>query len=205
MQIPAGEQTGLHLVGYWQTHPLSGPPTDITAVYAFENWSKWDRPADPKFSAMSQEYLGKAQYLRPKYESKFLMPVRFSPLNGRQRSARPETRSPSQRPNLYLHSTYHVEPGKMEEYLDIVERLQLPPGEKYGLNLVGYWQTHPLSGPSTDITAIYRCANWAYFDGSGGRDPEMTAKSQEYGKRAQFLRPKYETKFLIPVRFSPLR
>jgi hypothetical protein len=106
---------------------------------------------------------------------------------------------------LYLHSTYHVEPGKMDEYLDIVERLQLPPSEKRGLNLVGYWTTHPVSGPSTDITAIYRCEKWGFFDGGGQADPEMAAKSLEYSQRAQFLRPKFETKFLLPVRFSPLQ
>ena len=69
---------------------------------------------------------------------------------------------------LYLHSTYHVEPGKMDEYLDIVERLQLPGGERGGLHLVGYWTTHPLSGPPTDITAIYSFANWSSRDPAPG-------------------------------------
>ncbi len=104
---------------------------------------------------------------------------------------------------LYLHSTYHVEPGKMEEYLDIVERIQLPGGEKGGLHLKGYWTTHPLSGPPTDITAIYSFANWSSRDPAPG--PQTPGVMSEYVSKAQFLRPKYETKFLVPVRFSPLQ
>ena len=104
---------------------------------------------------------------------------------------------------LYLHSTYHVEPGKVEEYLDIVERLQLPAGEKDGLNLVGYWQTHPLSGPSTDITAIYSFENWSQRDRPP--NPETAPQLEEYLSKAQYLRPRYETKVLTPVRFSPLK
>lgn len=105
----------------------------------------------------------------------------------------------------YLMSTYHVEPGKLEEYLDVVERLQIPSGEKTGLHLAGYWQTSPVSGPPTDLIAIYRFDDWSHWDRRGAPDPETTAKTQEYLEKAQFLRPRYESKFLTPVRFSPLQ
>ncbi len=108
---------------------------------------------------------------------------------------------------LYLHSTYHVEPGKMAEYLDIVERLQIPYGEKRGLHLVGYWQTANVPGPTTDLTAVYSIASWSAWAKLVEEPPEpkLGAMVQEYLAKAEFLRPRYESKFLVPVPFSPLK
>jgi hypothetical protein len=108
---------------------------------------------------------------------------------------------------LYLHSTYHVEPGKMDEYLDIVERRQLPYGEAQGLHLVGYWQSGNVPGPPTDLIAVYAMDGWHTWANIMEKtpNPEIAALGQEYMAKAQFLRPKYESKFMTPVRFSPLQ
>lgn len=108
---------------------------------------------------------------------------------------------------LYLHSTYHVEPGKLDEYLEIVQRLQLPYGEKRGLHLEGYWQTANVPGPPTDLVAIYSMESWATWAKiiEEQPEPELAAMIQEYASKAQFLRPRYESKFLTPTAFSPLK
>ncbi len=109
---------------------------------------------------------------------------------------------------LYLHSTYHVQPGKMDEYLGLVERLLLPAHQRRGIRTVGYWTTAGVPGPTTDITAIYAFRDWDHWAGvqSGrGVDPETRAALSEYVQKAQHLRPNYESKFLLPVRFSPLQ
>ncbi len=108
---------------------------------------------------------------------------------------------------IYLHSTYHVEPGKMEEYLDVVQRLQLPYGKARGLNVVGYFRTAGVPGPTTDIVALYAFKDWhAWAEMRDSKPtPELQGMMQEYEAKAQFCRPKYESKFLIPTPFSPLQ
>ena len=108
---------------------------------------------------------------------------------------------------LYLHSTYHVEPGKVDEYLDLVEGLLLPANEKRGMKTVGYWTTAGVPGPTTDITAIYELEGWDHWARiqQGAPDKETSELLKEYLAKAQYLRPKWESKFLNPVRFSPLQ
>lgn len=102
---------------------------------------------------------------------------------------------------IYELRTYHVLPGKMNEYRQVFGEFVMPVFKKLGINVIGVWQT--VIGESDEFT--YMLA----FDDLAQRDDKFQALAAEPAMipyRQQPTRVSHiSNKILAPQPYSPLQ
>ncbi len=103
---------------------------------------------------------------------------------------------------IYLEASLQVVPGKVNEFMEIFEKELLPASNRLGRKLVAQWRT--TIGTLDEITDL-----WAYDDLTHmQRFQEARARSQEYNKASEHLRPLIAhetTRLMVPTALSELK
>lgn len=104
---------------------------------------------------------------------------------------------------LYYWEQTKVLPGKIDEFLEAMEKELMPMEEKRGMKLAGCYRWFGACGRSNEITSFWSVKNWAHW----GQMREERLKDlafQQWMEKALAWRKEWSYKFLIPTHISLL-
>lgn len=64
---------------------------------------------------------------------------------------------------LYLHEINQIRPGRLDAFLDAVERSYLPVADRLGIRLVGYWTVPPGHGAWPETVAVWEIDGYDHY------------------------------------------
>lgn len=104
---------------------------------------------------------------------------------------------------LYYWESTKVLPGKMEAYLDSLEKELMPMEEKRGMKLAGCYRWFGACGKSSELISLWSVKNWEHW----GQMRQKRLKDKAFKKwmeKAWNWRKEWSYKFLVPTRISTL-
>ena len=101
---------------------------------------------------------------------------------------------------IYVLDRVTVQPGRLREYRDLLERRYLPGAGRRGMQLVGSWVTPPVEveGESSDLILLWSLAGVADFwamRGQASADPAVG----DWWKESDDLVVSRERRFMAPA------
>ncbi|MEE9285077.1 MAG: NIPSNAP family protein [Dehalococcoidia bacterium] len=188
---PAMERHDARLLGLWQTWR-------VNELHAF--WELDDHTALDRLDAAAQDddalasYARRAAEERVSWRARTLRPTPFSPDLAR-------IKAEGIKGEIYLLAVIPLNPGKMQEYLELFPQYGLVYEERYGLKTVGYWTGgggEPYQSEAFVCTQLCAGGNWAWwarFSEHRAKDAEL----QAWMKRALNYRTHHKISYLVPA------
>jgi hypothetical protein len=105
---------------------------------------------------------------------------------------------------LFIHATYQVTPGKMDDWLAFVEREVLPVEQRRGLKLIAFFKVMPGAGRSDDCRELWAVDNWDHWD-QVMRTQATDNEFQAMRRASLEFRPRWVTRLLLPGKYSPIQ
>jgi hypothetical protein len=104
---------------------------------------------------------------------------------------------------LYYWESTRVLPGKMDEFLEAMEKELVPMEDKRGMKLAGCYRWFGACGRSSEVISLWAVGNWAQW----GKIHRNRLKDRAFKKwmvKAWDWRGEWSYKFLTPTRISTL-
>lgn len=194
--IPQAEQNGLRLVGLFK---VGIQYSQNYALWELDDWTALDRIQEfhDKDPWMKTWKLESIRY-RTDWTSRVLEPAPFSPTLA-------QIKEGDYKSTFYLHCLARVFPGKADEYINAIEKEMLPMAERWGMKLVGCYQTAAGEADSNEVIHIWTAGNmnaeWGAIREAAEKDPAL----KQWEAKAGAWRPEVIYTFLLGlVPFSPL-
>ena len=194
--VPSAEQNGLRLVGLFK---VGIEYSKNCALWEVDDWAALDRiyefyEKDPWMKTWKAEAL---RY-RTDWTSSVLEPAAFSPTLAQLKESDYSS-------TFYLHCLARVIPGKVDEYIDAIGEEMVPMAGRWGMKLVGCYQTVAGEADSNEVIHIWTAgdanAHWGVIRETARNDPEL----KKWEAKAGAWRPEVTYRFLYGlVPFSPL-
>ena len=105
--------------------------------------------------------------------------------------------------NLYYWEQTRVLPGKMDEFLKLMQSELVPMEEKRGMKLAGCYRWYGACGRSGEITSMWAVKNWAHW-GKMREERQKDTAFQKWNEKSNTLIKGASYKFWIPAYWSLL-
>jgi len=105
---------------------------------------------------------------------------------------------------LYYWELTRILPGKMDEYLEAMEKELIPMEKRRGMNLAGCYRWFGACGDPSEIRSLWAVKDWAHW----GHMREARAKDpafQQWTEKASAWRTEWSYKFWAPTQSSLLK
>jgi len=195
--LPEAEQNGQRLVGLFK---VGIRYSENYALWEVDDWAALDRLQEfyDKDWWMKAWKLESIQY-RTDWVRRVLEPAPFSPTLAQLKAG-------DYKSTFYLHCFARAYPGKANEYINAIGKELVPMAEKWGMKLVGCYQTVGGEAESDEVIQIWTAGNmnaeWGTIRQAAMKDPAL----KEWEAKAGAWRPEVVLRHLYGlVKYSPLR
>ena len=195
--LPEAEQNGQRLVGLFK---VGIRYSENYALWEVDDWAALDRLQEfyDKDWWMKAWKLESIQY-RTDWVRRVLEPAPFSPTLAQLKAG-------DYKSTFYLHCFARAYPGKANEYINAIGKELVPMAEKWGMKLVGCYQTVGGEAESDEVIQIWTAGNmnaeWCTIRQAAMKDPAL----KEWEAKAGAWRPEVVLRHLYGlVKYSPLR
>ncbi len=195
--LPEAEQNGQRLVGMFM---VGIHYNENLAIWEVDDWATFDKlqefhDKDPLADVWQRE----AVDYRSDWVGKVLEPASFSPTLAQLKTG-------DYKSTIYLHTLAKIAPGKVDEYIEAIEKELIPMAQSWGMKHVGCYKSVAGSACSGEVINIWTAGNihseWVKIREKSLNDPAYKRWEAEAGK----WRPKVIYRFLYGlVPYSPLR
>jgi hypothetical protein len=194
--VPHAEENGMRLFGLFK---VGIQYSENVALWELDDWAVLDRMDElyEKDPWMQTWKLESIRY-RTDWRNRVLEPAPFSPTLAQVKLGGYEA-------TMYLHCLARVLPGMADEYVTAIGDEMVPMAERWGMKLVGCYQTAAGEADSNEVIHIWTAGDanvqWGAIREAARNDPDL----KRWEARAGKWRPDVTFKFLYGlVPFSPL-
>lgn len=195
--LPEAQQNGQRLVGMF----LMGIHyNENIALWELDDWAAFDRMQEfHDNDPLAKVWMREAVDYRTDWVGKVLEPAHFSPTLAQLKDG-------DYKATIYLHTLARVVPGKVDEYIEAIEKERVPMARDWGMKLVGCYHAVAGTAGSGEVINIWTAGNihseWVAIRDASLKDP----RNKEWEAKAGQWRPKVVYRFLYGLApFSPLR
>lgn len=194
--IPHAEQNGMRLVGLFK---VGIQYSENYALWELDDWATLDRMDDfhDKDPWMQTWKLESIRF-RTDWRSRVLEPAPFSPSLAQIKQGGYEA-------TMYLHCLARVLPGRADEYINAIGEEMVPMAGRWGMRLVGCYQTAAGDADSNEVIHIWTAGDantqWGAIREAARSDSDF----RKWEAKAGVWRPEVTYRFLYGlIPFSPL-
>lgn len=195
--LPEAQQNGLRLVGLFK---VGIRYSENYILWEVDDWADLDRIQEfhDKDHWMQAWKLEAIQY-RTDWVTRVLEPAPFSPTLA-------QIKAGDYKSTFYLHCLTRVFPDKVNEYINAIEKEMIPMAERWGMKLVGCYQTVAGEADSNEVIHIWTAGNMNSYWGAIVEAAEKDPALKEWEAKAGAWRTEVVYRHLYAlVNYSPLR
>lgn len=213
--VPKMAERGVYLVGVWETPVGAGFGNEFTFLWRTKDWNTWGSFLEKRHSDTAfRKRWGQQWVYRQSWYTKVITPAPGHEVGilrkQAETTAEPAGTEPAQakQPYLYYEETVIFEVDGKEnhwrsDYWSDFKSILAPNMAKWGIPVVGVWETPVGSGHGNELTFLYRTKDWTSF----GQFLEKSRSDMPFRKRwsQQWVyRQKWFTKVMRPATGHPL-
>ncbi|MEE9284309.1 MAG: NIPSNAP family protein [Dehalococcoidia bacterium] len=203
--LPALLDRGQHPVGFFRVVPGTGNYNEVIFINSIESWSRWGRdvltteghPNREEWHPGIRSWAEQAFDYRKRWVKNFYTAAPFAPTY-EQLQRRNKTGS------TFIHTMYRVTPGHMSDFLTFAEKELVPSCQNQGMELIGFWQIFPGTGPSNQVVELWAVEHWDHWE-------EVVKAQRADGtfrgvmRMALEFRPEWVDRILLPAPWAMLQ